>query len=286
MLRLIRVSTLCATLILLCSYVTASAREPLSISWEKNFLTISADWMAGPVRVNYLEAYCRPGSTDRDWGETVIRHQAELVSVSEDGRVIKLRDRLADGVIVEHVITAGADEVDFQITAHNPTQTQSQAHWAQPCIRLDKFIGTARDDERTEVPAYARKCFLFIDDKMEKLPTKPWATKARYIPGQVYAPVNVDRDDVNPRPLSELVPSNGLCGCYSRDDEQIFAVWFEPYQEIFQGVISCMHTDFRIGGLKPNETKSIRGKMYVLPADPEQLVKRYQRDVQPKDSRH
>lgn len=279
MLKLIRMSALCAGLLLLCSHVSAFANEPLSITWEKNFLTISADWMAGPVRVNYLEAYCRPGSTDRDWGETVIKHQAELVSVSDDGRVLKLRDRLADGVVVDHVITAGADEVDFKITAHNPAKTESQAHWAQPCIRLDKFIGTPRDDERTEVPAYARKCFLFIDDKLTMLPTKPWATKARYIPGQVYAPANVDRDDVNPRPLSELIPSNGLCGCFSHDDKQIFAVWFEPYQEVFQGVISCMHTDFRIGGLKPGETKTIRGKMYVLPANPDRLFERYQNDV-------
>lgn len=276
----------CAMLLLLCFQARASAREPLSISWEKNFLTIEAEWMAGPVRVNYLEAYCRPGSTDRDWGETVIKHQAELVSVSEDGRVIKLRDRLADGVIVDHVITAGADEVGFQITAHNPTEVESQAHWAQPCIRLDKFIGASRDDERTEVPDYARKCFLFIDGKLEMLPTQPWATEARYIPGQVYAPAHVDRDDVNPRPLSGLVPSNGLCGCYSRDDKQIFAVWFEPYQEIFQGVISCMHTDFRIGGLKPKETKTIRGKMYVLPADPAQLVERYQKDLRRKNARN
>jgi len=282
MLKLIRQSISCTALLLLCSLAPASAREPLAISWEKNFLTISADWMAGPVRVNYLEAYCRPGSTDRDWGETVIKHQAELVSVSDDGRVIKLRDRLADGVVVDHVITAGADEVDFQITAHNPSDVESQADWAQPCIRLDKFIGTSRDDERTEVPAYARKCFLFIDGKLTMLPTKPWATKARYIPGQVYAPAGVDRNDVNPRPLSELVPSNGLCGCFSGDDKQIFAVWFEPYQEVFQGVISCMHTDFRIGGLKPNETKTIRGKMYVLPADADQLIQRYKKDVRQK----
>lgn len=279
MLRLVRSFLLYAILWLLSCDGSVFAREPLEITWEKNFLTITADWMAAPVRVNYLEAYCRPGSTDRDWRETVIKHEAQLVSVSDDGRVIALRDRLADGVIVDHVITAGTDEVDFKITAHNPTQAESQAHWAQPCIRLDKFIGTPRDDERTEVPAYARKCFLFIDDKLTMLPTQPWATEARYVPGQVYAPAHVDRDDVNPRPLSTLVPSNGLCGCYSHDDKQIFAVWFEPYQEVFQGVISCMHTDFRIGGLKPGETKTIRGKMYVLPANPKQLVERYQKDV-------
>ena len=56
------------------------------------------------------------------------------------------------------------------------------------------------------------------------------------------------------------------------------AVAWEPYQEIFQGVISCIHSDFRIGGLAPGETKKIRGKIYIVPADVTALVQRYQRD--------
>jgi hypothetical protein len=39
-----------------------------------------------------------------------------------------------------------------------------------------------------------------------------------------------------------------------------------------------MHADFRIGGLKAGETKTIRGKLYVVPADVEALVKRYEQD--------
>ena len=79
--------------------------------------------------------------------------------------------------------------------------------------------------------------------------------------------VNVNRGDVNPRPLSPLVPSSGLTGCFSADERMILAVAWEPYQEIFQGVIACLHSDFRIGGLKPGETKKIHGKLYVVPAD-------------------
>jgi hypothetical protein len=37
-------------------------------------------------------------------------------------------------------------------------------------------------------------------------------------------------------------------------------------------------SDFRIGGLKPGETKATRGKTYTLPADEASLVKRYERD--------
>ncbi len=266
-----------AALYLSCS-LSLFAEDGLSIRWADNYLTIRGEFPGDEIRINYLEAYCRPGSTDRDWGETVIGHKTELVSASDDGRVIKLKDTLRDGVIVTHAITAGKDEVDIRIVAHNRTETESLAHWAQPCIRVDKFTGCGRDDARTLVPAYARKSFIFLDGQLARLPTEPWADKARYIPGQVFCPKHVDRDDVNPRPLSKLVPSNGLMGCYSADDKQIFAVAFEPYQELFQGVIACIHNDFRVGGLQPGETKKIRGKIYIVRADSAALLKRFSRD--------
>jgi len=250
----------------------------LTMSWEKNYLTIRGDFPGKELKILYLEAYCRPGSTDRDWKETVIPHTAEQTQASADGRLIQLRNKLADGVIVEHTLTAAADEIDFRLVAHNPTGKASQAHWAQPCIRVDRFTGTTNADARTLVPEYAKKCFLFIDGKLTRLPTQPWADDARYTPGQVYCPANVDRNDVNPRPLSKLVPSSGLCGCYSADEKQIMAVAWEPYQEIFQGVIACLHSDFRVGGLAPGETKKIRGKLYIVPADVDKLVARYERD--------
>jgi hypothetical protein len=256
----------------------ADDSKPLTIAWEKNFLTIRGDFAGGELRTLYLEAYCRPGSTDRDWRETVIPHTAEKLEASADGKLIKLRDKLADGVIVEHTITAATDEVDFRLVASNPTDKPSEAHWAQPCIRVDQFTGTTKTDTSALVPQYARKCFLFLDGQLHRLPTEPWADKARYIPGQVYAAKGVDRDDVNPRPLSSLVPSSGLCGCFSGDEKQIMAVAWEPYQEIFQGVIACLHSDFRIGGLAPGQTKNIHGKVYIVPADVLRLVSRYEKD--------
>ncbi|MBI4625948.1 MAG: hypothetical protein HY736_22345 [Verrucomicrobia bacterium] len=256
----------------------ADAKSPLKVTWEKNYLTIAHDRLPGPIRIHYLEAYCRPGSTDREWRETVIRHKAELVSSSADGRVIKIRDTLEDGVVVEHTISASDDEVDFRLVARNPTDRESQAHWAQPCVRVNQFTGHTVADARTLVPAYARQCFLFIEGKLTMLPTEPWADKARYVPGQVYCPRQVDRNDVNPRPLSPLVPSNGLCGSFSADGRQIMAMAWEPYQEIFQGVIACLHNDFRIGGLRPGETKNIRGKIYLVAADVAALVKRFEAD--------
>ena len=110
------------------------------------------------------------------------------------------------------------------------------------------------------------------------MPVEPWAEKARYTPGQVWCPEHVSRDDVNPRPLSTIVPSNGLIGCFSADGKQLMATAWEPYQELFQGVIVCLHSDFRIGGLKPRESKTIRGKIYLMPADVDALLDRYRHD--------
>lgn len=266
----------CALLLLLSTPLALSAAPDLTISWKKNILTITGDHLPGKsMEVWYLEAYCRPGSTDRVWGETVIGHETQLLSISPDRKKIRLRCTLKDGVIVDHAITAGSDEVDFQITAHNPTKETSQAHWAQPCIRVDHFTGTKREGATEK---YLPKSFIFVNGKLARMPTKPWATKARYTPGQVWCPRGVPRTDVNPRPLSSIVPSNGIIGCFSKDEKMLFATAFEPYQELFQGVICCLHSDFRIGGLKPGETKKIRGKIYLMANDVKQLLKRYRKD--------
>src|SRR5262249_31974080 len=110
------------------------------------------------------------------------------------------------------------------------------------------------------------------------LPTTPWARSALYTPGQVWCPKGVSRDDVNPRPLSSIVPSNGLIGCVSADGKELVATAWEPYQELFQGVIVCLHSDFRLGGLNPGESKTIRGKIYLMPADFAALRERYRAD--------
>ncbi len=250
----------------------AGPAAPLKLKWEKNILSISGEQVpGGAVLVNYLEAYCRPGSTDRDWRETTIGHTTRLISASPDGRRIELECKLKDGVIVHHTITSTHDEVRFDLVATNPTDKSSLAHWAQPCMRVDKFTGRTQQ-------TYLDKSFVFLDGKLSRMPTPRWAMKARYVPGQVWCPKGVDRNDVNPRPLSDDVPSNGLIGCFSTDESKILAMAWEPYQELFQGVIVCLHSDFRIGGLKPGETKQILGRIYIVDADVDALVARYKKD--------
>lgn len=260
-----------AALIAICLQAPAG----LVLEWEKNYLTIrGARLPEKGIKVQYLEAYCRPNSHETDWGEhTVIGHRTELVSRSPDGKEIKLRCTLRDGVTVEHTITARDDEVEFRLVARNPTNRASDAHWAQPCIRVGEFTGQA--DPRSY--EYVKKSFIFLDGKLSTMPTKDWAKEARYTPGQVWAAPGVPRADVNPRPLNPHTPSNGLIGCFSADGSTIFATAWEPYQELFQGVAACLHSDFRLGGLKPGETKRVRGKIY-LASDVPELLQRYSRD--------
>ena len=252
----------------------AVGQEPqaLKLRWADNMLTISGEQLPGKeLQVWYLEAYCRAGSTNRQWAQTVIPHRTELISASDDGHELRLKCTVSDGVVVDHLIRSTIDEVDFQITAHNPTDTASEVDWAQPCVRVDRFTAEGPT-------SYINKCFIFRDDKLVRLPTPAWATQALYTPGQVWAAKDVDRNDVNPRPLNSLSSSNGLMGCFSADESRLLAVAFEPHQELFQGIITCIHSDFRIGGLAPGQTKHLHGKLYLMDADGQALLERYQHD--------
>lgn len=249
--------------------------SPFHLHWENNLLTVRADDLPGEfLQIWYLEAWCRPGSADRDWQDTVIGHTTQLLQADPDGRRLKLRCTLKDGVTVDHTITAVADGIAFELQARNPTSRPSQAHWAQPCIRVDRFTGA---DQKS----YLKKSFVFLDGQLCRMPTPDWATAARYVPGQVWRAPDVDPRDVNPRPLNRHVPSNGLIGCFSKDETWVLATAWEPWQELFQGVIVCLHSDFRLGGLQPGESRSIRGRLYLMPCPDgniRPLLTAYQRD--------
>jgi len=230
----------------------------LLASWKNNVLTITGPHLPVPqVEIQYLEAFCRPGSHDRAWSETTIPHRTRLLSQQDSGKRLVLETTLSDGVTVSHTITAGDDDIEFLLGAHNPTPRESAAHWAQPCIRVGAFTGS---NDTADPRDFLRKCFVFLSGKLARMPTSPWATSARYTPGQVWCPISVPRADVNPRPLNPLPPSNGLIGCFSRDETMILA------------------TAWGIGGLHPGERKTIRGKLYLAGNDVNALLERYQSD--------
>ena len=83
----------------------ANTAQPsqITLSFEQPHLLIlhNPQFPGGEIRVNYLEAYCRAGSTDADWVQhTGIPHRAELVELSADRKSLLLRDTLTDGVVV------------------------------------------------------------------------------------------------------------------------------------------------------------------------------------------
>ena len=267
-----------AALLALVMPVHAEVLPPLALAWSNDFLSVQGTRLpGGTLSIHYLEAYCRANSTDADWNkQTVLKHTCHFVSLNPARTVLQLRDTLEDGVTVEHTLTARADEVDFRLVAHNPGATRSAVHWAQACCRLGPFTGFV--NHGPDLDDYLPKCFIFLGGKLCRLPTADWAMQARYTPGQVWCPAQVPRTDVNPRPLNPRVPDCGLIGCFSGDEKMMFATAWEPYQELFQGVIRCLHADFRLGGLQPGETKKIRGKIYLVRAGVDALLKRYAAD--------
>ena len=104
--------------------------------------------------------------------------------------------------------------------------------------------------------------------------------EAIYRGGQVYVPAGVSTNDVNPRPLSPDVPVNNLIGCFSADGRWILATAWDQTQELFQGVIVCLHADPRLCGLEPGARKRLRGKVYVLRNDLPELLRRYRKDFE------
>src|SRR6185369_8242538 len=79
--------------------------KALTIEMKGGALFIRGDQIpGGEIKVWYLEAYCRSNSTASDWSDTVIPHTNQVLSVSADKKRIRLRDTLADGLVVEHTI--------------------------------------------------------------------------------------------------------------------------------------------------------------------------------------
>jgi hypothetical protein len=242
------------------------------LSWEKNILTIRGeDIPGGKIEILYLEAYCRSRSTGQNWNLTTIGHKTQKMSEGLEGGPIRLHCSVNGGVEVEHTITPGPGEVDFRVEAVNRGTEYVDAVWVQPCIRVGGFT---EGDQKT----YVGKCFIFVGGKPTFLPELRRTEEAIYKGGQVYVPEGIDRRDVNPRPLSPDRPSNGLIGCVSADGTRLLATAWEPYQELFQGVFVCLHSDFRLGGLQPGEAKRAHGKIYIMENDVERLQSRYRRD--------
>lgn len=243
---------------------------PLELNWHDNILTVSRDDIpGGPVEIWYLEAFCRKGSTNRKWDDTVVAHTTR--SLRLEPTHIELESHVQPNVRVHHDIRSTRDTVEFKLTLQNDGNEPADVEWAQPCIRVGPFTGLNQDE-------YIRRCFIVTDDGPTMLDALPRSTKAVYAGGQVYVPRGINPADVNPRPISTVTPLHDLIGCVSRDEQWVLGATWGQTQELFQGIIRCIHADLRVGGLAANELKAVTGRLYLLRGSPEELLKRHLAD--------
>ncbi|HMJ88918.1 MAG TPA: hypothetical protein VK530_03835 [Candidatus Acidoferrum sp.] len=264
---MIRVLLTAATLVL--GVVRTQAQ--LTLSWTNNLLTIAGSELPGnKLEVWYLEAFCRRGSTKRDWRETTFLHKTELLA--SDSKLLKFRTRVQPNVEVLHEVYAGANEVSFEFNFTNHGTNRADIEWFQPaCIRVERF--TARQQSN-----YTDRAFIFTAKGLTRLADTRRTEEALYRGGQVYVPAGINLADVNPRPICGDRPVNGLIGCFSADDRYILATASDQTHELFEGVYVCLHSDPHVGGLAPSEKKTLRSKIYLLKNDVAELKRRYERD--------
>jgi hypothetical protein len=249
-----------------------SAPAQLRISWTNNLLTVSGtDLPGGKLDIWYLEAFCRSGAHDRDWRQTTLPHNSRLLT-NENNRVLRFRTMVQPAVEVTHVVTAGADEIDFRFTLVNRGQEPVDLQWFQPaCIRVEKFTGRVQSN-------FTERSFIFTERGLTTLDQTRRTEEALYRGGQVYVMPGIANADANPRPICGDRPARGLIGCFSADGKQLLATASDSTHELFEGVYVCLHSDPRVSGLKPSETKTVHAKLYVLPNDVNALLRRYEKD--------
>jgi hypothetical protein len=268
-------SKLCALAILAFSLANRGA-DGLTISWTNNLLTVSAPELPGKTMdVWYLEAFCKKGSTHQDWGKTTIPHKTTLLEADPGGKRLNFRTTIGSVEMI-HTLRAGADEIDIAYELTNRGPEASPIEWFQPaCIRVERFTGCVQSN-------YTAKSFIFTARGLTALDQTHRTQDAVYRGGQVYVPKGINLEDVNPRPLCQDAPVNGLIGSFSQDNRWILATAFDQTHELFEGVYVCLHSDPHVGGLAPNETKKIHGKIYFVKNDVPALLARYKKDFPPK----
>jgi hypothetical protein len=253
----------------------AVAAPGLTISWTNNLLTVAGPNVpGGKLDIWYLEAFCRSGSTRRDWRQTVLPHKTSLVSASRDGRHLNFLTRVTPSVEVAHEVRVRGDAIDFDFKLTNRGSEAVDVNWFQPaCIRVERFAGRNQTN-------YTERSFIFTKRGLTLLAQTKRTEEALYRGGQVYVPEGINLADVNPRPLCGDQPVNGLIGCFSADDCWLMATAWDKTHELFEGVYVCLHADPHVGGLAPGKTKKIRGKLYLMRNDVKALLKRYARDFE------
>ena len=248
-----------------------SQSHPLAISWTNNLLTVTDSRLpGGKLDIWYLEAFCRTGAHDRDWRKTTLPHKTTLIHA--EPALLRFRTEIQPGIELQHQVRASHDELDLAFEFKNTGNSFVDLQWFEPaCIRVAQFTGCTQSN-------YTSQSFIFTSNGLVKLDQLRRTTEALYVGGQVYLPDFVREPDANPRPVCLDHPINGLIGCISADRSWLLATASDHTHELFEGVYVCLHSDPRLNGLAPGETKDRKGKIYLLPNNPQKLLERYRRD--------
>jgi hypothetical protein len=222
-----------------------------------------------------LEAFCHKGSTDRDWKKTVLSHKTKLIKA--DPKHLQFRTSIEPDAVMLHELQATSNGVDIHFMLKNLSQKPLDLEWFQPaCIRTDRFTGMVQSN-------FTSRSFIFTKQGLTTLDKTKRRVEALNRGGQVYVPEGINLADVNPRPICQDRPVEGLIGCFSADGKQLLATASSSTQELFEGIYVCLHSDPRVGGLGPGESKEIRAKIYLLENDPQKLLLLYRRDFATKN---
>ena len=253
------------------------ADDGLTLSWTNKILTVSASTLpGGKLEILYLEAFCHKGSTHCDWHKTVLPHRTRLVA-AEPGH-LRFRTTIEPDAVMLHEVRVASNGVEFQFALTNQGLEPLDLEWFQPaCIRVGRFTGLDQSN-------YTSRSFIFAERGLTTLNQTRRQEEGFYRGGQVYVPKGINLADVNPRPICQDQPVNGLIGCFSADGKQLLATASSSTHELFEGVFVCLHSDPHVGGLASGETKQIHAKIYLLQNDPEELLKLYRQDFP--DERH
>jgi hypothetical protein len=184
------------------------------------------------------------------------------------------RTEIEPDVHVNHFVRASPNDVTITYCLYNTGKVAIDLEWFQPaCIRVDKFTGCNQSN-------YTAKSFLFTEHGLTTLDktTRSPEDAARYHGGQVYVPKGINTNDVNPRPICQDQPTNGLIGCFSADGKYLLATASDSTHELFEGVYVCLHSDPHVGGLGPGRWRTGGSKIYFMTNDVPALLRRYQKD--------
>jgi hypothetical protein len=248
------------------------------ISWTNNLLTVSDTRLpGGKLEVWYLEAFCHSGAWTREWRKTTLPHKTTLTGEDPAGQFLKFRTSVEPSIEIQHDIRVCDDGLELRFELINNGEEPADLQWFEPaCIRVQDFTGCRQSN-------YIARSFIFTSGGLSPLAQLRRTTNALYLGGQVYLPEAVPTADANPRPICGDHPVNGLIGCFSSDNRWLLATASSRTHELFEGVYVCLHSDPEVGGLAPGETKRVWSKIYILPNDPQVLLRHYRHDFQKSD---